>query len=299
MIMGFKYQSVSCTSPQQLLQVTLHHLELILDIVRGDPTETPVQLAIDNTINTYCALTYGQWILLNQSLMRFFQGKKTKVSLFLQRGLQTMEGNIILTNIGPLPCGTEVPGEVRYFEGKSLISEKRLDIPTADGCVPCHTVFDPNCSLGFNMYAKGDIEAPHSASFQSIKAATREMGSHLAVPDAKKVPTTQKGGSSAKDEINLLADLLGMGHGSSKMEADAKPFKINLFPDNMFGDKGSDSKSSMITIDIDGAAGAKTMTQYMNDLDLKDDPKAGRKGGDDDDDDDDLLALMDSAASKK
>ena len=197
-----------------------------------------------------------------------------------------------------MPCGTEVPGEVRYFEGKSLISEKRLDIPTADGCVPCSAVFDPNCALGFNMYAKGDVEIPHSASLQSIKTATREMGSHFAVADAKKVSTAPKGGSSAKDEINLLADLLGMGYGSSKMEADAKPFKINLFPDNMFGDKGSESKSSMIMIDIDGAAGAKTMTQYMDDLDLKDDPKADRKGGGDDDDDD-LLALMDSAASKK
>jgi hypothetical protein len=92
--------------------------------------------------------------------------------------------------------------------------------------------------------------------------------------------------------------------GAKGEPSEAKHFKINLFPDSGFDQKGGDGKeggdggdgsggsSNFIMIDLDATADAKTMQSYMEDLDLKDDVKASAKGGDDEDD---LLALMDSA----
>lgn len=99
-------------------------------------------------------------------------------------------------------------------------------------------------------------------------------------------------GSSAKRELTLLADLLGMGAGESKRGDEEKPFKFNLFPGAM-DEKESESKSDgagFIMIDIDGTAGGKTFDEYLHELDLGE-SKADSKL----DEDDDLLALMDSA----
>ena len=36
MTMGFKHQIISCTSPTQLLQVTLNHMETVRGLVEGE-----------------------------------------------------------------------------------------------------------------------------------------------------------------------------------------------------------------------------------------------------------------------
>jgi hypothetical protein len=159
---------------------------------------------------------------------------------------------------------------------------------------------------GFNMYISKEIQiaAGIDPNFDSVEAAGREMSSSIlgkeaSLSAARKHVNTTEAKSSAKAELNLLADLLGMGVSAKDDSSDAKPFKINLFPDNNFDDKGSGFKSSsasnFIAIDIDGTAGAKTMESYMADLKLRDDDD-GKADGKGCDDDDDLLALMDSTA---
>ena len=46
MTMGFKHQILSCTSPAQLLQVTLNHMESVRGLVSGNPVEDLVEDAI-------------------------------------------------------------------------------------------------------------------------------------------------------------------------------------------------------------------------------------------------------------
>lgn len=333
MIMGFKYQLISCHSPQQILQITLYHLEIIKSLVKSDTISKAVQSVISQTINLYSSLTNGQWNYLSQSLMKFLQGKKTKVSLFLQRSLQGIDGTLHLTNDGPLPLGTSVPGSITYYENGEVV--KNRSFATSVGhtayanVVESEEMFDLSSTLGQNMYIPAT--KPHSGgpSFASITAAGREMGASII--SARKVnsfagaqakgsagnftlPSDMK--STAKAELNLLADLLGISHSSSAkegMESDVKPFKVNLFPDNTFDDKYEGKKSSVsdeggsgnagyILIDIDGTCGAKTFQEYLNDLKLQDDDDKDVKGHADRkgalDDDDDLLALMDSAGAK-
>lgn len=302
--MGFKYQTHNCASPHQILHVTLNHLEALKLIVGSDSVGTNVRNAIDSVVNIYTSFTNSQMMTLNQTLMSFFQGKKTKVSLFLQRNLQTMDGNLVLSNAGSLPYGTEKPGVAKYFEDGVIVKEKHFNMDGFIESVENFEIFDVNSSLGYNMYSKRFF-SENSKLFDSVVTAGKEIRAHLS--GSSSFQSSRKRGesvlkSSAKAELNLLSDLLGMTDAPSK-GGDCKPFKINLFPDNSFDDKAASSSSgasTMIVIDIDGAAGAKTMQHYMADLKLRDDDDkgGGHKGGGakgEAEDEDDLLALMDSA----
>jgi hypothetical protein len=102
--------------------------------------------------------------------------------------------------------------------------------------------------------------------------------------------------STAKAELTLLADLLGVAPEASAKESkrDTKGFRINLFPDPIDA-KGAEGKGGddyhIINFDIDARADAKSMARYMEEFDLLDDEKPAAKGADDEDD---LLDLMDS-----
>jgi hypothetical protein len=55
----------------------------------------------------------GDWLLSQQILVRFFQDKKIKVSLFLQHKMQLQSGIIVLPKTTILPPEIEHPGIIR------------------------------------------------------------------------------------------------------------------------------------------------------------------------------------------
>ena len=210
-----------------------------------------------------------------------------------------MNGVLMLSNTGPLPYGTETPGSKRLYEGGRINNEAPFSIPvTLEGLYESTTVLDLNSSLGNNMYLT-DAGSDSKSIPESIQTANKALsGSYERNEGAMKKSTGAKpqgpSSSSAKQELTLLADLLGVG-GQDKKHDDEKPFRINLFPDSRLGDKDGDggkedSSNGFIMVDIDGTAGGKTFDEYLSELDLKD-SKAGHKA----DDEDDLLSLMDSA----
>ena len=154
MTMGFKYQIISCNSPSQYVQITLNHLESLKALVVQEEAKESIQKAIDKCIALYTTLTNGQLIILKQSLFRFFQGKKIKVSLFLQQSLQNVDGSLVLSHVGELPYGTEKPGVCRYYEGGSVTKTMKFDSVVKIGCTEVTDVINVQLQLGLNMYSK-------------------------------------------------------------------------------------------------------------------------------------------------
>lgn len=330
MTMGFKYQMISCASPEQYLHVTLNHLESIKRILKSSSAngstsgvDELVDVAIDRVVSVYSNMTKGEWYQLRLSIMRYLQGKKVKVSLFLQQGMQTMDGQLVLSTKGHMPYGAEVPGTVRYYDGNTLIKTRNL--PLHDGsdvvgkgsdCLVLNQVFDPSSTLGLNLFSKDAVAQAKAGNQTNINLAlsglTKTYGASADGGTSTAAGAKFVGGSgsaahssgskitqsSAKAEISMLADLLGVGGSDSKesadMEADGKAFKINLFPDSF----GSDSKrgDDVILIDIDASVGSKSVESYMTELGLKE--SKGSADAKNDDDEDDLLAMMDAASSK-
>jgi len=335
MTMGFKYQLTSCASPEQFMHVTLNHLETIKRILRSCSTSSGgggvaldlVQDTSEKVLSTYTVLSKGNWFQLRQSLMNFLQGKRIKVSLFLQQGMQGLDGVLALSNKGTMPFGTEAPGKIRHFDGRSCVKERKISLlPSEEGesdeLKECADIIDTSSILGLNLFSKDNLPPPTEADIATIARGVQSLTAtvyynHLGsdASAAMGAMDSKTGGdnirigakitqSSAKAELSMLSDLLGMGlgdAGSKSSGADEKPFKINLFPDNNFDSDSKSDRSGMITIDIDASIGTKTVSSYMNELGLKDDGSDGAKAGaknEMDEEEDDLLAMMDDATSK-
>lgn len=305
MTMGVKYQLLSCKSAHQFLQVTLNHLDSLIDMVKSESVNKLVQLAINKSISMYSQLSNGNWLLLQQVIYQFFQGKKIKVSLFLQQNLQSLNGTLILNNKGVLPYGTEKPGSITYYENNNVVKKDFFHHELTDICSESKEVLESGCKLGMNMYLKStNTDSKAELSKSSLEASKAFANKELFTSAAPKSPNPKKkiSQSSAKAELNLLADLLGMGDSSAKGSkgTEEKAFKINLFPNQNFHDSksdgdakggGSHDNDAYIVMDIDARADAKTMASYAEILDLKEfDSAEGKR----DDIDDDLLDLMDS-----
>ena len=132
MTMGFKYQMLACSYPQELLHVTLNHLyQLRAKIEDSEPVAALVDDVIGLTNEKYAPMTPFDFAGLKQTLCRFFTDKRVKVSLFLQDGLQKNDGTITLNYAGPLPPGAERPGVIAYYDTSGAGSSGS---PAEKGC---------------------------------------------------------------------------------------------------------------------------------------------------------------------
>lgn len=303
MTMGFKRQIIICNCPKQYLVVTLNHLESLKQLIQDTTVKDMVQVAIDKTLSTYSTLTDGQWTMIKYSLLCFLQDQKIKVSLFLQQNLQTMDGVLIVSNEGNLPYGIEIPGTIRYYEGGTVQCTSTFELNSESNFVELNHNVDFTSKNGLNMYSKDAISFSADAKNGTILAESFQTAQRLmnnvtissgGAKSTSRYDQTRVNSSSlkssAKAELTLLSDLLGM----AKDDHDSKPFKINLFPNHGGNSKesaGSDEAGNYIHFDIDASADAKSVERYMMELDLED-SKAGSKY---DEDEDDLLALMDDS----
>jgi hypothetical protein len=113
----------------------------------------------------------GELNELRQTLLRFFQDKKIKVSLFLQDKYQLQDGVLVLTPGGVLPPDTDLPGIINTYDtvGKHL-QEKLFTYPIVT--VP-RTSDTPKTPFGLNLYKKTASNSPVSKSqtppFQEVQ----------------------------------------------------------------------------------------------------------------------------------
>ncbi|XP_031151672.1 protein OSCP1a isoform X1 [Sander lucioperca] len=215
MVMAFKYQVLLCPRPKDLLLITYNHIDTIREFVKDTPV---VGNKVDEThrkiIEIYSSLPEGEFQLLRQTLLIFFQDMHIRVSLFLKNQLQNPNGRFALSTSGPVPYGMDVPGLIRTFDRKGR-EVRRSEFPTGGsytspirkGCFELHG--DRVIRLGMNMYTVNHPEETHTSKAHSVK-------------------TDDTPNLLAKEELNLLARLMG------SMKADDMPktetgFQINLF----------------------------------------------------------------------
>jgi hypothetical protein len=293
--------------------MTLNHLETIIEMVNTKELTDLIKDVIDRLLKLYTTFNNGQWLRLKQSLFRFVQGKRVKVSLFLQHQMQASDGAIITDLKGKLQHGTEIPGNIRFFEGDNVVSSRNFDIDSKATFSETANVIEADSSIGSNMYAKDfKPDAKIGPVIASSVTAMRMIASYASsLHEMKSQPKTFSNPSfsaitatSAKAELNMLADLLGLGivQDTKSDNSEGKHFKINLFPDSGFDSKNDNFEgeakhsdhTGMIVLDIDATADAKSLQSYLEQLDFND-SKPEKQSDSKYDDDDDLLALMDSA----
>ena len=55
----------------------------------------------------------GEFLLIRQTLLHFFQDMHIRVSIFLKDKVQSQNGRFVLPPGGPVPHGMETPGTIR------------------------------------------------------------------------------------------------------------------------------------------------------------------------------------------
>lgn len=327
MTMGFKHQMMRALHPSHLLQITLNHLDAVRHITDNSGVCELLDGTVRSVIDAYAPLSQGELWNLRYTLCRFFQDRRVKVSLFLQDGLQNMDGTLVLDVSGPLPPGSEVPGSIRYFESGKLLRTDKL--PGFPGVVTVENsmLSDPrSCKLGDNLYVKerksartGTATAPAAGPEGTTPStdilsgvggtgpdtARKSGGVSAGEESSKYKPEEESGGSGGPGVGRAALDLLAtLVRGGESKEDDT--FRFSLFGDDgamtnsSMGGGGGGMGSDIITFDAGDQAALRTMLSRIGwgEDGATAGGRAEGKASEDtkDMDGDDLLAMMDEVA---
>ncbi|CAL1547918.1 unnamed protein product [Lymnaea stagnalis] len=275
MTMAFKYQVSLALRPKDLLLITLNHMSAIRKYVEeSNPARTLVEYTYKLLIDTYASLSHGEFQLIRQTLLNFFQDMHTRVSIFLKDKVQNNNGRFILTPGGVLPFGTEPPGNIRSYDESGKFRNIGFQV------VPSYTAStkegsydmqgDTLCSLGKNMYS---VSRPVETSGTSTSVI---QGSDL---------DTSNPDPLAKAHLDLLSQLIGA-------KVTKNEFRLNLFKTDQEEEEAAapiqpieTSHSQVINIDASKKVKSIELTKIFGEMTVD----VGSKG-----DDSDLLDLMDS-----
>lgn len=130
MLMGFKAQVVRSRDCNELIESTLNHIDTVYHIIdtnckikienkakakskTTDPENVLIMIANirDKVVKTYLnQLSSSKLLVIRKYLLQWLQDRRIKVSILLQRNLQSRNGHINTDTNGILPKYTEIPG---------------------------------------------------------------------------------------------------------------------------------------------------------------------------------------------
>lgn len=282
MTMAFKHQVSLCQRPQDILLITLNHMDAMHEFVKDNEF---VLKQVENVYallkQHYASLTAGQFQLIRMTILSFFQDMHIRVSIFLKDKVQTPNGRFVLSTCGQVPWHTEVPGEIRLFDkGKQVKSTNfatSVQNQLADKPGSFELIGERMTKLGKNMYE-----------------ASRQVDTTISHTEVKPSTTTVAGNGSenqdplAKAELNLLSYLI-----TGDRKSGGNAFRLNLF--NTDEEEQNAEKEYAIArhreilIDASQKKQSGAITQLMNEFSIQGSSGSGHKG-------DDLLELMDAAS---
>ncbi|XP_021376797.1 protein OSCP1-like isoform X2 [Mizuhopecten yessoensis] len=159
MTMAFKFQVSLSLRPKDIILTTLNHIDAIKSLLDGAPQ---VQQQVDHVyrllIETFGSLSLGEFQLIRQTLLNFFQDMHIRVSIFLKDKVQSSNGRFVLPDSGTLPWKTESPGTIRLYDASGNV-RNTSQFPANGNFVPAlqEGSFDIKGSrvtkLGTNMYS--------------------------------------------------------------------------------------------------------------------------------------------------
>mmetsp|Transcript_20154 Transcript_20154/g.23239 ORF Transcript_20154/g.23239 Transcript_20154/m.23239 type:complete len:423 (-) Transcript_20154:233-1501(-) len=274
MTMGCKYQYVTLRHPLELVELTLNHLQ---NIRKSLTTESAPLKDIENRVRELSqSLTCGVLADVRHQLLNFFHGRRVKVSLFLQEGMQNTDATLNIpkdTSLPPLAT-SEAPGTIRYYSEGSVVLTETFDHPdsqlTHRTDISAYSPLDPatrQCTQGKNLYLierkKKPVDGTTAAASssgnsqsKSAAAATTASATAAAAPaastappirSAPSAPSSTSRGNAHVGALNSLASMI-TGFSGSAASAPVGTFKLNLFGD------ANDDAPSPTNLDDDAPA---------------------------------------------
>ncbi|KAK3558850.1 hypothetical protein QTP86_030447 [Hemibagrus guttatus] len=218
--MAFKYQIALCPRPRDILLVSFNHMDGVRELVKDNPRLVNlINEAQRLIIEMFTPLSDGEFQLIRQTLLTFFQDVHVRVAVFLKENLQNSDGTFVMSTSGPVPHGSEVPGLIRYFNSRGRVVRRCEFVSGGSYTRPVRdALFDVSADrvtrLGINMYGESSAEDTHTS-----RSSTDTWKSEQVSDDPNPL---------AKVELNLLAKLMGQMEVWDSVSADGG-MRVNLF----------------------------------------------------------------------
>ncbi|OWF39164.1 protein OSCP1-like isoform X3 [Mizuhopecten yessoensis] len=282
MTMAFKFQVSLSLRPKDIILTTLNHIDAIKSLLDGAPQ---VQQQVDHVyrllIETFGSLSLGEFQLIRQTLLNFFQDMHIRVSIFLKDKVQSSNGRFVLPDSGTLPWKTESPGTIRLYDASGNV-RNTSQFPANGNFVPAlqEGSFDIKGSrvtkLGTNMYSV-------VRTVETISSGVQRRQANVVSDIESNTPDPL-----AKAQLDLLSTLIGGRKSASKQE-----IRLNLFNNDQEEDDAAEAtmkpiemaESKVVKIDASKKQRGAELNKIMGELNVQDSASH----------DDDLLDLMDSA----
>ncbi|KAF4696773.1 Kinesin member [Perkinsus olseni] len=166
--MGLKLQTVRCGRSEEMVMVTMNHIDGMIQLVKDD--------------------------------------EEAKISTFLQEGLQGSDASLRVDSTGVLPFGYARPGKLKEYRGNNVVREEVLDITGRSdwrgpqGVERVQWGVDREWfQLGTDMYSTAKDDSASEMERQEKEGAVQEPARTLAPEVASRV---------AKAELSVLANLI-------------------------------------------------------------------------------------------
>jgi len=277
MSMAAKSQLLLVSSPFDVPTVANNHIETLKKLNLSTESKKCIDKAQQQLMQLYSTFEYADYFTMRQSLARFYQDKRVKVSLFLQEGLQLADGNICINPSGPLPVNVEMPGKITYYEAGKPVRTETIKVANATNVRERQPT--DRCELGYNLYAKDKRRKAREAALSGSdtqSSSIRRLDRGRDEYDSRLDESDKQG---ARDELNVLASLIA----PSQSGKDDHWNIDQLFPGlSAETDKGNDDV--LVFDSEDKEARMKWLEKAMGDLDV-----SGANN------EEDLLDLMDRA----
>lgn len=281
MVMAAKYQMLMCRRGEDIILVTLNHLDTIRKLV-GDSDHHLglIDVSIKILADFYSRLSAAEFILLRGTLLSVFQDNHKRVSIFLKNGSQNSNGRFCIPTGGPIPNGFDIPGTIRYYNGQGDVRYEtkfevpcKHELPEPPGSWALHG--DRVITLGTNMFT-----LVATASATSVRPPEEEK---------QKRDSEVKSESVVTAELIILEKLLGNIRPAASDSSDN--IKIMWFSDGEDDHRGGLSDNTpKLELKINPSKKDFGLQAIARDFD----PKHFKTEGDLNKSDD-LLDLMDSA----
>lgn len=285
MAMGFKHQLLSTRRAEEVLGVTLTHLDALRKVVAS---QAPVVALVDDAIArvhaTFDGMSEANFAVLRQTLINFLQDRRVKVSIFLQENIQAQDGSILIEAHGRLAYGVRHPGQVHYFANGEEYRTEVLPVANMHAWTPATTSsrMQVDVGVGINMYDRQPSEGPKPTS--EPPPSQGDMAPAVAPEPERRPVDPEQSRQAAVGELSLLSALIG----APKAE-ETDTFQLKLFQTSNVdgGGGGGDANGPVIMIDAPLAGGHQTdLDNAWRDMEYAAQPQDGQ---------DDLLDLMDAA----
>jgi len=285
--MALKYQVSLSNHPIDVLMSTLNHMDRIREFAQGsDAILQQVEDVYTLIKDNYSALTPGEFHLIRQTLLNFFQDMHIRVSIFLKDGVQMPNGRFVLPRGGQVPWGSDPPGNIRFFnsEGqqKNVVSFEMTERYQLSDKLGSFELYGDRCTeLGGNMYCNSKTVDSTVATSAADKDANT-AGAYK--------PDTSNANDLAKAGLDLLEHLISGAKKPKSAAEGTDDFRLNLFEtdEDEVVAEAEYAKVRKVFVNATTQGHSKEISKLITEFTIE--------SNDTNDGDDDLLDLMDSAS---